>query len=115
MDSARKFAEALEKGFNSPGVKRRIEELKRPAYAIGDGTAVALGDHVRIPENVGGRRAGEWGVVVMVDDEGLGIRFQQKFAGITREFFEWADLRGASATAISRKGKRAFALPPSAT
>lgn len=63
---------------------------------IGDGTKVVLGDHVRIPEHVCGRRAGMWGEVVKLGDEGLGIRFEETVSGITREFFEWEDGRAVA-------------------
>lgn len=112
MPYTRSFAAALEDGFQSSGVAKRISDLNRPSYVVGDGTAVYLGDHVRIPEHVDGRRRGEWGEVVALGAEGLGIRFKQKFAGITRELFDWDDLRGARATAISRQRKRVSVIPP---
>lgn len=112
MSSEGRFAKALLEGFRSPAMAKRIDELNRPAYVIGDGNAVVLGDAVRIPERVGGRRAGQWGEVVKLADEGLGLRFGEKVFGITREFFEWDELSGARATAAPRARKRLSVTPP---
>ncbi|WP_315921983.1 hypothetical protein [Mesorhizobium sp. SP-1A] len=112
MNSEKRFAKALFEGFRSPEVRKRIEQFNSPSYTIGDGTPVVLGDQLRIPEAVGGRRAKEWGEVVQLSDEGLGIRFEEKIAGITREFFEWDELTGAAVVAVPRKGKRASIVPP---
>jgi hypothetical protein len=70
VGSEKRFADALFEGFNSPSMARRIEELNRPAYAVGDGTRVGLGDGVRVPAAVGGLRAGEWGEVVKLGRPG---------------------------------------------
>lgn len=112
MSSEGRFAKALLDGFHSPAMAKRIVELNRPSYIIGDGNAVVLGDAVRIPESVGGPRSGQWGDVVKLSDEGLGLRFEEKVSGITREFFEWDELSGARATAAPRTRKRLSVTPP---
>lgn len=113
MSTEERFAKALVEGFRSPGLAKRIGNLNRPSYSIGDGTSVVLGDAVRIPDSCGGRRAGQWGEVLKLSDEGLGLRFNEKVSGITREFFEWDELTGARATAAPRTRKRLFITPPS--
>jgi hypothetical protein len=105
MSSEAKFAKALMEGFLSSGVQHRLDILNRKTYVVGDGTAVALDDHVLIPERLGGPRAGQWAVVVKLTDEGLGVRFQHKVGRVTREFFEWNELAGARATAAPREFK----------
>jgi hypothetical protein len=112
MSSVDKFAKALTEGFFSNGVQHRLDVLKRPAYVIGDGTAVALDDYVLIPERVGGPMAGQWAVVVKLTDDGLGVRFQQKVGRVTREFFAWSELSGARATAAPRERKMKSVTPP---
>ncbi|TLX16382.1 hypothetical protein [Rhizobium sp. MHM7A] len=112
MSSEGKFAKALFDGFANPAVRKRIADLNRPSYEIGDGTDVVLGDYVIIPLAFGGRRAGQWAEVIKLSDDGLGLRFDQKVGGITREFFEWQDLMGARATAAPRDRKRASVTPP---
>ncbi|MCS4090091.1 hypothetical protein [Rhizobium sp. BK176] len=114
MSSADEFAKALAQGFLSNGVRERLDELNRPSYAIGDGTEVALDDHLLIPERVGGPRAGQWAVVVKLSADGLGVRFQQKVGRVTREFFVWNELAGARATAAPRGRKRKTVTPPRA-
>lgn len=112
MSGEERFAKALFDGFRSPEVRKRIELLNSPSFVIGDGTAMVLGDLVSIPKRVGGRRAGHWGEVVKLSEGGLGIRFEEKIAGITREFFEWDELTGAAVASVPRKGKRASIMPP---
>lgn len=112
MSSEKRFAKALFEGFRSCEVRKRIELLNSRSFVIGDGTAMVLGDQVRIPARVGGRRADQWAEVVQLSDEGLGLRFEEKVAGITREFFEWSDLVGAAVVAVPRKGKRNSVTPP---
>ncbi|MBY3157187.1 hypothetical protein HFO56_33220 [Rhizobium laguerreae] len=112
MTSEENFAKALADGFLSSAVRKRLEISDRPSYVVGDGTAVVLDDHVRIPESVGGPRAGQWGVVIKLSADGLGIRFEDKVARITREFFEWNELSGARATAAPRDRKRKSVTPP---
>lgn len=115
MNSEKRFAKALFEGFRSPEVRKRIEQLNSPSFVIGDGTAMVLGDQVRIPKSVGGRRADHWGEVVQLSEGGLGIRFEEKIAGITREFYDWNELTGAAVVAVPRKGKRAAIVPPVTT
>lgn len=112
MSSEGSFAKALAAGFASDGMKRLIAKQAQPSYVIGDGTEVVLGDSVCIPEKVCGSRVGQWGEVVSLADDGLGIRFTEKVAGITREFFEWSDLSGARASAVPRARKRISVTPP---
>jgi hypothetical protein len=114
MNSDEKFAQALFDGFTNPAVPKRIADLNRPSYEIGDGAEVVLGDRVIIPQAFGGRRAGQWAEVVKLSDDGLGLRFDEKVGGITREFFEWQDLLGTRATAAPRDRKRASVTPPAA-
>lgn len=106
------FAKALFDGFNSAAVRKKIEQLNSPSFVVGDGTAVVLGDRLCIPDEVGGLRAAQWADVVQLSDEGLGLRFEEKIAGITQEFFEWNELVGASVIAVRRKGKRRAVVPP---
>jgi hypothetical protein len=114
MSSAEKFAKALAQGFLSGVVRERLDDLNRPSYVIGDGTEVALDDHVIVPDRVGGPRAGEWGAVVKLSDDGLGLKFPSKVGRVTREFFGWSELKGARATASprERKRKRKTVIPP---
>lgn len=112
MTSEAKFARALLEGFRSKGVRQRLDILKRPAYMVGDRTAVALENHIQIPKSVGDPRGGQWGVVVKLSDDGLGVRFPNKVGRVTREFFQWSELSGAMATAAPRERKRKSVTPP---
>jgi hypothetical protein len=112
MSSEEKFAKALFDGFTNSAVRKGIAYFNRPSYEIGDGTDVVLGDCVVIPEAFGGRRASQWAQVVKLSDDGLGLRFDEKVGGITREFFEWQNLMGARATAAPRDRKRTSVTPP---
>jgi hypothetical protein len=113
MTSAANFAKGLVGFFADPEVRKRLADHQRPSYEIGDGTEVVLDDYITIPEAFGGRRAGQWAVVIKLSDEGLGLRFDEKIGGITREFFEWSDLMGAKASAAPRDRKRTSVMPPS--
>ena len=112
MTSEASFAKGLMAFFVDPAIRKQIEDQKRPSYEIGDGTEVVLNDYIVIPDAFGGRRAGQWAVVVKLSDEGLGLRFQEKIGGVTREFFEWSDLMGARASAAPRDRKRMSVTPP---
>jgi hypothetical protein len=112
MPSEGKFAKALMEGFTNPAVRKKLAELARPSYVIGDGTDVVLGDFIVIPKDFGGSRADQLAVVIKLSEDGLGLRFKEKIAGITREFFDWSDLIGASAMAAPRDRKRLSVTPP---
>lgn len=113
MTSEESFAKGLMGFFADPAVRKRLADQSRASYEIGDGTEVVLDDYIMIPDAFGGRRAGQWAVVVKLSDEGLGLRFQEKIGGITREFFDWSDLMGARASAAPRDRKRSSVMPPS--
>jgi hypothetical protein len=107
------FGEVLAAAFSDKKFTRQARRgLDDFCYAIGDGTPVCLRDWVTVPEAVGGLRAGQSGLVVMLDAEGLGLRFKEAVGGIRNEFFDWDELRGALVSGIDRKGKRKFVTPP---
>lgn len=112
MSSEEAFAKGLAAGFASPAVRKLIEKHARPSFVVGDGTEMVLGDFVMVPERFGGRRAGQWAEVIKLSEDGLGLRFQEKIGGVTREFLEWDDLMGARATAAPRDRKRLSVMPP---
>ena len=108
------FARALAEGFGDPAVRRGIARMSRKGFGctIGDGTAVCLEDTVRVPVAMGGARAGRSGSVVLLGEDGLGLRFGEPHSGIRREFFTWVELDGAPAVGVERGRKRKFATPP---
>jgi hypothetical protein len=114
MTSEDRFAKALAEGFANAAVKKRIAELNGPSFVIGDGNAISRGDRVVIPKAMGGVRAGQVGRVVSLFPDGLGLRFDQKVSGVTREFFEWEEITGASVLSVSRTRKRDTITPPRA-
>ena len=112
MDSSGRFAKGLAEFFLSPHVAKRLAELNRDAYVIGDGKQVCLNDFVLIPDSAGSSRKGTWGVVVMLDEEGLGLRFKERVGKVTHEFFAWEELMSARCTAAPRQRKRKSVVPP---
>lgn len=112
ISSEDRFARGLAGFFTDPGVRKMLADQARRSFRIGDGTDVVIGDYVRIPSAVGGRRAGQVATVVQLSNDGLGLRFEEKIAGITREFFEWSDLMDADARAAPRDRKRTSVTPP---
>lgn len=110
--SVSRFAQVLTEAALHPDRERRDYDRNRPVFRVGDGTAIVLGDWVIIPKSLNGPRANCLATVIKLESDGLGVRFKQKVGRVTREFFDWSELQGATVLAAQRVRKTKSVMPP---